>query len=219
VPISLLIILITFIVFAGIHTLLASHRLKNALFHRFPILAVYYRAFYNVIALVTLGGWVWLVVHFLPQAQSVLYRWPSSLIYIGYSLQVIGLLGALSTFRTINGVSFLGISQILNYWRYGEQPTQLDETKQQQLIEEGLYRCIRHPLYTMSFLLLWGNPEVSYFWIVVASCSTVYFIVGSFWEEQRLTKLFGSDYKQYRQRTGLFLPPMRCLKKLFSKRD
>jgi len=76
------------------------------------------------------------------------------------------------------------------------------------VVEEGLYRYIRHPMYSSLLFLGWGAflkdvTPVSIGLIVVVSALLV--IVAKV-EERENILFFGSAYVDYRQRTRMFIP-------------
>ncbi|MFN7037866.1 MAG: methyltransferase family protein, partial [Bellilinea sp.] len=70
----------------------------------------------------------------------------------------------------------------------------------------GLYRWVRHPLYTCSLLFLWLMPVMSWNLLALNLGVTLYFIIGSRFEEDKLLDEFGEAYAEYRRRTPAFLP-------------
>ncbi|MEM8861482.1 MAG: isoprenylcysteine carboxylmethyltransferase family protein, partial [Chloroflexota bacterium] len=74
------------------------------------------------------------------------------------------------------------------------------------LVVHGLYRFMRHPLYSFSLLFLWANPWMTRNYLILALLITTYFIVGSYIEEQRLEQDFGDAYTAYRKTAARFIP-------------
>ncbi len=77
------------------------------------------------------------------------------------------------------------------------------------LVTAGPYRWVRHPMYTMLFLLGVAILLLTANWLIGG------FFLGSFFltvfnrvanEEQAMIEKFGNDYEQYRQRTKRFVP-------------
>src|SRR3546814_3776572 len=64
---------------------------------------------------------------------------------------------------------------------------------------------MRHPLYSALFLMLWGLAR-SPLGLATATWASVYLIVGSRIEEQRLIARYGDAYRTYRRATPAFLP-------------
>jgi len=85
----------------------------------------------------------------------------------------------------------------------------LEITTQQTLITEGVYRTIRHPMYTSQ--LLWGFAQALLLqnWLsglggLVAFLFLYFVRVPN--EEQMMLDHFGDDYRAYCERTGRVLP-------------
>lgn len=85
---------------------------------------------------------------------------------------------------------------------------QLFEGKERssQLVTHGLYRWVRHPLYTAGLLFIWLTPVVSQNSLVVFIAATVYIIVGALFEERKLKREFGAAYAEYKAITPMFVP-------------
>ena len=77
----------------------------------------------------------------------------------------------------------------------------------EDIIQHGLYKFIRHPIYTSNLLLMLG---------VFISCGSalilinlnilfVYYLLSAYLEERQLIKHF-PKYKKYKNNTGMFLP-------------
>jgi len=78
-----------------------------------------------------------------------------------------------------------------------------------QLIQSGLYKYIRHPIYTGILFLLFGYGIYlnSSFKILVTISLYVLFYYKTSYEEQRLHLKF-SGYLEYKNKTGRFLPKL-----------
>jgi protein-S-isoprenylcysteine O-methyltransferase Ste14 len=76
----------------------------------------------------------------------------------------------------------------------------------QTLVQEGIYRFIRHPIYVGDSLLLIGLELALNSWLVLAMLVPVgIFVRQAVTEEQLLAKSF-DDYAAYRQQTKRFIP-------------
>jgi len=78
--------------------------------------------------------------------------------------------------------------------------------REQQFVERGLYRWIRHPLMTGVLLAVWATPTMSCGHLLFALGMTVYIVIGVRWEEADLNASLGPDYAAYRGRTPRFFP-------------
>lgn len=76
-----------------------------------------------------------------------------------------------------------------------------------QLIQNGLYKYIRHPIYTGIILLFLGYSfyVTSGYKLLITLLLLVLFIFKSRYEEERLALTFKS-YSKYKKTTGRFLP-------------
>src|SRR6266496_4078716 len=72
----------------------------------------------------------------------------------------------------------------------------------------GLNKYVRHPLYAATLLFAWSfffwQPLLSNF----TSCISIllYTLIGIFFEERKLIKAFGNDYKQYAAKVPMIIP-------------
>jgi len=76
------------------------------------------------------------------------------------------------------------------------------------IVEEGLYRYIRHPMYASLLFLGWGAffKHISLLNVVlVLLVSTFLFAVAKV-EEQENIRFFGNAYVDYMQRSRMFIP-------------
>jgi protein-S-isoprenylcysteine O-methyltransferase Ste14 len=86
--------------------------------------------------------------------------------------------------------------------------TNLQLKQNHTLITEGLYRWVRHPMYTALFGFFVGLALISASWLivvlVVAAVLVLYARIDK--EETMMIDQFGDEYRAYMQRTGRFLP-------------
>lgn len=76
------------------------------------------------------------------------------------------------------------------------------------LITSGVYRYIRHPIYTGLFLAYTGGEIVAQSYLFLIAI-VFFFLRGSLWakrEEKILGKHFGDAYILYMKRTKMFIP-------------
>ena len=72
----------------------------------------------------------------------------------------------------------------------------------------GLYRWVRHPLYTLAVLLGVANSLVAANWFFFVAGCLVFLLLAirTRKEEENLVARFGDDYRNYMRRTGRFVP-------------
>jgi len=77
-----------------------------------------------------------------------------------------------------------------------------------QLVQAGLYRHIRHPMYLGVVILMPGVALVFRSWLVIpVSILTLVFVLLRIGQEERLlAEHFGSEFESYRRRTWRLLP-------------
>ena len=80
--------------------------------------------------------------------------------------------------------------------------------KTTELVEHGIYKYIRHPLYSSLLLLTWGiffkNPSIELF--VVSCLSTVFLYLTAILDEKECITFFGDKYVDYMKRSKMFIP-------------
>ncbi|MDQ6977958.1 MAG: NnrU family protein, partial [Ghiorsea sp.] len=176
-------------VFAVVHSLMATNSIKTKLYA--GGLAVYhYRLFYSVFGMITTLIWLW-VIYALP--DTPFYRIEGVLVYILYALQVAGVLIALAAFAPIDGAIFLGFKKA--------------ETSSDPFIIQGVFQYVRHPMYAGAMLFLLAKPEQSLISFHFALAVSLYFIIGSKFEEKRMLAEHPS-YADYQQKVGAFIPKL-----------
>ena len=182
--------------------MLASHRFKKALFARLPGLAPFYRIVYNLIALGSLGGVLWLI----PIPYRLLYSVDAPLSFLFHGMQIVGLIGLIASGFQFGMSEFSGLRQASRFVSRGIKPAYFDETDRGRFVNRGLYRIVRHPLYTFSTMLLVFNPSMTLRWALMAATFTLYFWVGSYPEERKLAERFGEVYLNYKKRVPRLIP-------------
>jgi protein-S-isoprenylcysteine O-methyltransferase Ste14 len=85
-------------------------------------------------------------------------------------------------------------------------PQALGMTVREKLNTGGLYRFVRHPLYTFSLLFLWLSPVMTRNMLLLYAALTFYIFVGALLEERKLLQTFGETYRQYREKTPFIIP-------------
>jgi protein-S-isoprenylcysteine O-methyltransferase Ste14 len=77
-----------------------------------------------------------------------------------------------------------------------------------KLVTTGIYRYIRHPLYSSLLFLTWGiyfkNATLPLF--IVAFTSTFFLFVTAWYDEKECIQFFGEEYKEYMKKTRMFIP-------------
>jgi protein-S-isoprenylcysteine O-methyltransferase Ste14 len=92
-------------------------------------------------------------------------------------------------------LSFVGLRQLFE-----------GRERSSQLVVHGLYRWVRHPLYTAGLLFIWLTPVMSENSLVIIIAASIYIFVGAVLEERKLEREFGAAYKDYKNTTPMLFP-------------
>jgi len=174
------------------HSLLASTGMKDLFCRAFgDRFMKFYRLFYNIYSVISILPILYLMI-VLPDRN--LYHVSAQYDYVmrvGQGVSIFLLIVA--AFQT-DLLSFAGLRQLF------------EEEKTGSLITGGLYRFVRHPLYTFSLCMLWFSPSMSRNAFVVYSALTIYVMMGILFEERKLVRTFGQQYEEYRSVTPMLIP-------------
>ncbi|NCQ18484.1 MAG: hypothetical protein COZ80_02010 [Ignavibacteria bacterium CG_4_8_14_3_um_filter_37_9] len=197
---NIFLLVFLFLVFGWLHSLFASNKIKEAVRRRFPQFLPFYRLTYNVLSLFTF----FLFWTFSPKPDVILYDLSFPFDFLILVPQFFSLLGLIWTLKFVDGKEFLGISQIQR-WKTGTYKVEeLDETSVLRI--EGPYKFSRHPVYLFSIFFLLFRPTMNLFSFLFVLCSTIYFYIGSRYEEKKLVARFGGEYVAYQKNVSKIFP-------------
>ncbi|MBI5962897.1 MAG: isoprenylcysteine carboxylmethyltransferase family protein [Chloroflexi bacterium] len=76
------------------------------------------------------------------------------------------------------------------------------------LVTSGIYKYIRHPLYSSLLLLTWGIlfKHFSQMAFALAIAASVFLVFTAKADEGECIQFFGSDYSEYMRKTKMFIP-------------
>jgi protein-S-isoprenylcysteine O-methyltransferase Ste14 len=194
----------TLIIFAVIHTALASHGAKALAVRVLGArdASATYRLIYNVIAVAALGPALYLV---WTRPDVELYRFPAPFDLIALVIQGLAALGMAYSVYQLDWTFFVGVSQLIG----PPKNTTIDSTSTAQLVTTGLHRFVRHPLYTTSLILLYLVSPMTLNRLALVVGMHVYFFIGSIFEERKLVREFGDAYRDYQRRVPRLLPRLK----------
>jgi len=72
----------------------------------------------------------------------------------------------------------------------------------------ALYRYIRHPIMTGVFVGIWFTPVLTAGHLLFALGMSAYILIGVYYEERDLLRVFGDRYRKYTHLTGRFFPSL-----------
>ncbi len=191
------IILLSVLVYGFVHSLLATLAAKARARQWFgPGADRWYRLAYNAFGILTFLPILALTVSFTGEK---LYVIPTPWSYITLVGQLLALLALVIGLLQTGIWSFLGFEQMLN-------PSPSSTSK---LVTGGLYRWVRHPLYTAGLVFIWLTPIMTSSLLALNIGLTIYLVVGAIYEERKFVREFGAAYTNYRQRTPMLIPGLR----------
>jgi len=173
--------------FAVFHSLTAA-RFCKSWFYQHGIGEPKYRLLYSLVSILTTAGWLY-IVHALDDAP--LYQAEGILRLLLLALQIIGVALALAAFQPIDGLAFLGLRK--------------SQAAGDPFVVRGVYRWLRHPMYSGTILILLAMPEQTSNGLHFSLAVCVYFIIGARFEEARMLAEH-PEYADYRQHVPAFVP-------------
>jgi methanethiol S-methyltransferase len=191
-------ILFAMVLYGVTHSILASLWFKAA-FERWFGQGVkrWYRIFFNIVAVLTFFPILNLVI-VLPDAQ--IYKISSTWGLATTLIQILAAVGLMTGVAQTGMLNFLGIEQMFSAAK-AEAP--------HKMVVSGLYRWVRHPLYTCSFVFIWLAPVMTWNVLLFDLSVTAYLVIGTLYEERKLRVEFGDAYEQYQKRTPMFIPGLK----------
>jgi len=190
--------------FGIVHSLLASHAAKTLARRLFGDRHSrgWYRLLYNALAAISLLPALALVIA-LPDRE--LYRIPPPFSILALGIQAFGVLGMAYSIYQLDFLHFGGLKQVAGWMNLVEVHSQSD-TSTSRLVVDGLHRYVRHPLYTSSLIVLWLVSPMTVNRLAFVVGVTLYFYIGSIFEERKLVAEFGDAYRDYQRRVPRLLP-------------
>jgi len=204
-----------FALFALLHSVGAQEPFKDALARRTGSFFVdhFWRLIYCVVSYAALyygvaslhwarnteyDFWVFIYPDWLWQTITVLHLGSIALIYAAFIqsdyLEFWGFRQAWRGMRALRGVA---ASEVRLFGTH-------------RLETRGVYGWVRHPMLSAGLMfLLTSGPSLNN--IVYTLMYTAYMLIGGYYEERRLLRIFGEDYRAYRRVVGAFFPRVRQL--------
>ncbi|MHA1933940.1 MAG: methyltransferase family protein [Candidatus Thorarchaeota archaeon] len=138
------------------------------------------------IAFLTVDISRWFYFFIAPEFIQPLY------LVLGGVLMVIGLI------VTMKAASVISVSTVAD----------MRTDRKAELVTDGIYSRIRHPLYLATILLLLALIAIFPFLeVLVFSISlSTYTLIGAYIEERKLVLVYGNEYINYRKQAGFIFP-------------
>ena len=162
-----------------------------------PLIGAAYRIAYNAVAAIHLvavfgiGTWAY--------EDATRFSLPPYAEWATLALTLSGWVLLLVALRGYDTGRLIGVRQ-LRAARLG-----IEEPEDEPLRRDGVHRYVRHPLYTAAFMILWGQA-LGPFGLATALWASAYLLIGTWFEERALCRLYGPAYAEYRRCVPAFLP-------------
>jgi len=196
-------IILSVLLWGILHSLLASLKVKDWTRRWLGERVMrFYRLAYNLFAGLSFLP-VLALAALIPGRQLYLAPLPwSALMILGQGLAVVALVAG---FLQSDPAEFIGLRQAAGAVVSGQSNGPLT-ARGGELILSGLYRYVRHPLYTGGLLFIWLMPLMTSGVLAINLGLTIYILLGAYVEERKLLREFGEQYARYRAVTPMLVP-------------
>lgn len=194
VTLDALLLALIWLAYFGIHSMLASLTIKGWVSRYLPDFMPAYRLSFNVIAIGLLAFPIWLLV---TGQRVVIWQFDGWLSWLMNGIAVLTILAFLLSMKYYDGQEFLGLRQLR------DQDKRIED--QENLHISPFHRFVRHPWYFFALLLIWTRPMDSLM-LISAIFMSLYFLLGSRLEEEKLKHYYGDVYKNYIQKVPGLIP-------------
>lgn len=178
----------------ALHSALASLAVKRRVAAAWPNLMPYYRLVFNTLALLLLLPILWLTYR---DAGPMLWRWQGIAAWLANGLALAALLGFWLSLKRYDMQEFFGLRQLQHRVRRVED--------QEHFHLSPFHRHVRHPWYFFALVLVWTR-DISATTLLSSVFITLYFVIGSRLEEQKLLVYHGDTYRRYMARVPGLMP-------------
>ena len=181
-------------VYFFLHSALADPQVKETVYNTFPWMERWYRLIYSIIAFDGLALLLWVsLLNPVRVWEYAGWEWFPAVVLIAMGGTVM-----YRCARSFDLLVFMGI-------RMKEKKNPLSNSG---LITTGMYRYVRHPLYTGTILFAIGWFLLYPIWsfVVFMVCMFIYLPIGMYFEEKKLVHEFGEEYRKYRKRVKKLIP-------------
>jgi protein-S-isoprenylcysteine O-methyltransferase Ste14 len=191
---DLLWLVLGWLAYSALHSLLAALSVKTWVTQRWPGAAPWYRLAYNALAVVLVLPLVW-STYTIP--GEWLWQWQGAGAWLANGLALAALISFWRSTGSYDMGEFLGLKPL----REGRQ----DAVEHDGFRISTVHRFVRHPWYFLGLVLIWTR-DMNAPMLISALAITLYFIVGSRLEERKLEAHFGKVYRDYCRKVPGLVP-------------
>jgi protein-S-isoprenylcysteine O-methyltransferase Ste14 len=192
-------VILAWTAFAVFHSLTVSKRYEDmaqrAMGER--AFAAYHRLLFTAYSFV---AFLLVVLYLRTVPDRPLYRLEGGVRLLFYAAQACG--AALLLWTPWDVKEFLGIRQ----WKRQREGNPPEPGRNDRLFSKKAYGLVRHPLYLGISAVLAFQPVQTRNSFLSVVLIVLYFYVGTFFEERRMVRTFGEEYRKYQKRVPRFLP-------------
>ena len=183
---------VLFVVWALLHSIFADPTVKRHIENALgPRTHRWYRFVYVILAIISLTAVMVPVILWPGKTIWEVRDFPRIVLGIIRYASLAGLL--LTAVRTDMG-DFLGLSRIAG------------KKSDDVLVVGGAYRWVRHPLYSLSFPLIWSTSTLTTGTLALSAAASLYLWLGTYHEEAGLHGVFGEQYIKYAEEVPRLIP-------------
>lgn len=192
-------ILVAILAWGLLHSFLASLKVRTQIRQWVgPEADRWYRILYNLVSIITFLPILALLI-ILP--DQLIYRIHYPWVLLSLAIQLASVIILIAGVRQTGIFSFLGLQQMV--YPVDNSPA--------HLVTTGLYKYVRHPLYSGGLVIIWLMPYMTWNLLAVNLGITIYILIGAYFEERKLVVEYGAQYVEYRRQTPMLIPGLHIL--------
>ena len=190
--VSHIILAVLWIVYCVLHSLFASLAFKKWMETLTDKHFRLYRLYYTLFAFISLTG---IILYQFSISQKIIFKSNSFTLAIGSLVSITGLIIMAICIRKYF-MQFSGLRSLI------------ENNAGNKLMVTGIHKHVRHPLYSGTFLFIWGFLLLLPYWSLLITCSiiTLYTLIGIRLEENKLIREFGKPYEDYQNEVPMIIP-------------
>lgn len=177
--------------FGLVHSLLATETGGNFLKN---ITGYYWRLVYNLIAVLHIGAILWL--------GGFLFTNPHFIDFTGQQVRGLFVLKIIGWSIFVVALWPYDLKRLVGITYIKEKSCNLPA---EDLRTSGFNRYTRHPAYSAGLVIIWSRVATNLD-VATAIFATIYIVIGLYFEERKLTRLYGQEYKTYKARVPALIP-------------